>query len=60
MEMVVDINSDAFASMFFDVAWDSSLKRTKKSVDLALGWLDNILQQLPPNAKVSTLTRIRH
>jgi len=51
VKLIAAAQVDIFTSMFFDVAWDSSLKRAKKSVDLALVWLDSVLQQLPDNTK---------
>ena len=41
--------------MFFDVTWDASKKRVRKTVDLGLEWLDYLLQNLTSDEKVSIL-----
>lgn len=41
-----------FTPMFFDVTWDASKKKTRKTVDLGLHWLDALLQKLSDEEKV--------
>ncbi len=44
-----------FTPFFFDVTWDASKKRTRKSSDLALSWLDTLLKNLSDEEKVRTI-----
>eukprot|EP01111_Echinosteliopsis_oligospora_P001798 TRINITY_DN12635_c0_g1_i1.p1 TRINITY_DN12635_c0_g1~~TRINITY_DN12635_c0_g1_i1.p1 ORF type:complete len:360 (-),score=80.17 TRINITY_DN12635_c0_g1_i1:33-1112(-) len=47
-EIISAFQVDIVAAMAYDVAWDASKKRVRKSVDLSLTWLDSLLQSPLP------------
>jgi len=51
VDMLNDFKLDAFSSVFFDAPWRTSQKKARKSVDLAVKWLDAVISNLSPSLK---------
>jgi len=51
VQLIHDFKVDFFSSVFYDLGWDASNKRTRKCLDLSIAWLDAMLLQLSEQEK---------